>query len=400
MNTSEPAGRRRWNHRRATSALLASAVLAITSCGDNPDDGSTSGQPTRAADPVSAWQVYYDLTHPDFDRVGEPAGSDPVSAWQVYYDLTHPDTASAGSSRPAITPVATLLVGGLASGSGSTVGPGRDLYVTEGATGRVLRVDPKTGDVTTFASGLPPSIVGIGGAMDIAFIGATAYVLVTLVGADVGGSGVVGIYRVDSRDSFTVIADIGAFAIDNPPDTDFSIPTGVQYAMEKYRGGFLVTDGHHNRVLRVTLDGAISELIPFENIVPTGLETIGNTVLMAEAGPVPHLPADGKIVSFTAKSSNPSEVASGAPLLVDVERGRGRSIYGLSQGDFREGDPEGSPAQPNTGSLVKVTRDGTFRLVVDELNQPTSLEFINRTAYVVTLGGEIWKIEDVEGPRH
>jgi hypothetical protein len=34
--------------------------------------------------------------------------------------------------------------------------------------------------------------------------------------------------------------------------------------------------------------------------------------------------------------------------------------------------------------------------VVEEgLNQPTSLEFIGQTAYVVTLGGEIWKIEDV-----
>ncbi len=78
--------------RRATSALLVSAVLTIiTACGDNPDDGSTNGQPTRAADPAAAWQVYYDITHPDFDQAGEPAKSDPVAAWQVYYDLTHPD---------------------------------------------------------------------------------------------------------------------------------------------------------------------------------------------------------------------------------------------------------------------------------------------------------------------
>jgi streptogramin lyase len=47
------------------------------------------------------------------------------------------------------------LTAGLASGSGSTVGPDSALYVTEGATGKVLRVDPKTGEVTTFASGLP-----------------------------------------------------------------------------------------------------------------------------------------------------------------------------------------------------------------------------------------------------
>ena len=111
-------------------------------------------------------------------------------------------------------------------GRGVLVGPGGALFVTEGAAGRISRVDPKTGEVTTFASGLPPFIVGIGGAMDIAFIGSTAYVLVTLVGPDVGGSDVVGIYRVDGPNSFSVIADIGAFSLANPPTTDFFVPTG------------------------------------------------------------------------------------------------------------------------------------------------------------------------------
>jgi hypothetical protein len=60
-----------------------------------------------------------------------------------------------------------------------------------------------------------------------------------------------------------------------------------------YRGGFLVTDGHLNRVLRVTLDGEVTVLIAFDDIVPTGLAVSGNTIYMAEAGPVPHQPQDG-----------------------------------------------------------------------------------------------------------
>jgi hypothetical protein len=52
--------------------------------------------------------------------------------------------------------------------------------------------------------------------------------LVTLVGPDVGGSDVVGIYRVDGPNNFTVIADIGEFALNSPPDTDFVVPTGLQ----------------------------------------------------------------------------------------------------------------------------------------------------------------------------
>ena len=66
---------------------------------------------------------------------------------------------------------------------GSTVGPDGALYVTEGVAGRISRVDPQTGEKTTFASGLPTAIFGfgIGGAIDVAFIDKIAYALVTLV---------------------------------------------------------------------------------------------------------------------------------------------------------------------------------------------------------------------------
>jgi len=303
------------------------------------------------------------------------------------------------AAPPSGNATASRLVTGLQGGLGSTIGPDGALYVTETAAGRITRVDPKTGATTTYASGLPKSIIGLGGAMDIAFIGRTAYVLVTLVGPDVGGSDVDGIYRVDGPHSFTVVADIGAFAINHPPATPFEVPSGLQYALEPYRGGFLVTDGHHNRVYRVTLDGKVSQLIAFGNIVPTGLAVRGKTIYMAEAGPIPHLPENGKVVSFGPKSTTATVVASGSPLLVDVEFGRGHMLYALSQG-VGSGGPAGSPALPNTGALVKVNRDGTFTVVTDGLNQPTSLEFIGNTAYVVTLGGEIWKIRGISGPPH
>ena len=308
--------------------------------------------------------------------------------------LVAPSTAGAAPRHGH--PTGHRLVAGLEGGSGSTIGPDGALYVTENAAGRVTRVDPRTGATTTYASGLPEMIpaVGFGGPVDIAFVGRTAYVLVTLVGPDVGGSEVVGIYRVDGPARFSVVADIGAFSIAHPPATDFFVPSGVQYALQPYRGGFLVTDGHHNRVLRVTRDGKVSVLRAFGNIVPTGLDVRGRTIYMAEAGPVPHLPENGKVVAFRPKSTSVREVASGSPLLVDVEFGRGHRLYALSQG-VGSGGPEGAPALPNTGALVKVNRDGTFTVVIDALNQPTSLEFIKNTAYVVTLGGEIWKIKGV-----
>jgi hypothetical protein len=287
----------------------------------------------------------------------------------------------------------TLLASGLAGASGSTVGPDGALYVTEGTVGKVTRVDPRTGAKTTFASGLPPSIVGLGGAIDVAFIGRTAYVLVTLVGTDVGGSSVVGIYRVKGPTSVTPIADIGAFAVQHPPTTAFDVPTGLQFAFEPYRQGFLVTDGHHNRVLYVRLDGRITVFQQFGNIVPTGLSIAGAAVLMAEAGAVPHLPQDGKVVLLLPHFNRSIELASGAPLLVDVELGRGGKLYALSQGVFPVGAPPAAPALPNTGSLVQVQWNGTFRTVAEELDVPTSVELIGDSAYVVTLNGEIWKIK-------
>jgi hypothetical protein len=229
----------------------------------------------------------------------------------------------------------------------------------------------------------------------VAFIGDTAYVLVTLVGSDVGGTDVVGIYRIDSPTSFTVVADIGEFSLSHPPDTSFFIPTGVQYALESFRGGFLVTDGHHNRVLRVTREGEVTEWIAFDNVVPTGLAVSGARVYVAQAGPVPHLPADGTVVTVKAKSQAVTGMAAGAPLLVDVEFGRGHRLYALSQGYFSPGSAEGSPAEPHTGALVRARGDGTFAVVADRLNQPTSLEFIGRSAYIVSFAGDIWKLDGV-----
>jgi hypothetical protein len=303
-----------------------------------------------------------------------------------------------GSSQiVAAEPTAVLLTDGLEGASGSGIGPGGALYVTEGAAGRITRVDPVTGEKTTFASGLPLPIFPIGGVVDVAFIGSNAYALVTMVGSDIGGNEIVGIYRVDGPNSFTVVADLGEFAIQNPSNSDVFIDTGVHYALEIFRGGFLVTDGHHNRVLWVTLDGEISEVIETDNTVPTGLAVHGNTIYMAEAGPIPHLPDDGKVLAFDPDASTISEVASGARLLVDVEFGRGRNLYALAQGIW-DGLFPGSPAIPDDGSLVEVNKDGTFTSIVDGLDRPTSLEFIGNTAYIVTLDGEIYMIENISGP--
>jgi len=45
-----------------------------------------------------------------------------------------------------------LLVAGLGSGSGSTIGPDGALYVAQPAEGTITRISPRTGHTSTFAS--------------------------------------------------------------------------------------------------------------------------------------------------------------------------------------------------------------------------------------------------------
>jgi hypothetical protein len=294
----------------------------------------------------------------------------------------------------------TLLAHGLQGSVGATIGPDGALYVAEagsgpGDAGRITRIDPFNGKATTVASGLPARVIPLGGAIDVAFVGSTMYVLVTAVGADVGGTSVDGIYRLDGS-SFHVFADIGAWAVANPPATPFDLSMGVQFALQPVADGFLVTDGHHNRVIHVSTAGVVTQLIQFDNIVPTGLAVTRHKVFMSEAGPVPYAPATGKIVAFRRSAPvQVRDIASGYSLLTDVECGPGGALFALSQGESPGDVTPGSPALPDSGRLLAVNRHGGFSVLLDKLNLPTSLDFARNTAFVTTLSGDVWRIKHV-----
>jgi hypothetical protein len=120
-------------------------------------------------------------------------------------------------------------------------------------------------------------------------------------------------------------------------------------------------------------------------------------VLVAEAGIIPHPPEDGRVVAVDAKNGQATEIAAGARLAVDVEFGRGRALYILSQGEWDEDFP-GSPAVPGTGALYRMASDGSVTEIVDSLNLPTSMEIVGKTAYIVSLTGEVWAIELPNAP--
>jgi hypothetical protein len=305
-----------------------------------------------------------------------------------------------------------LLASGLMGTIGSTIGPDGALYVAEGALGRIIRINLSSGKASTFASGLPAAVpgVGIGGPMDVAFVGRTPYVLVALVDSTVGGHQKDGIYRVDDKYKSTLLVDLGTWSFNNPPMPsvifNYFLPDGLQFALQPIANGFLVSDGHLNRILRVSMDGTeISVLKQFNDVVPTGLAKFGGTVFVAELGPSPNTPDTGKVVSFALSDTHPlappHDVAAGVSMIVGTAFGASGKLYALSQGIAPAGIQPGEPASPNTGRLLQVNYDGTFTILVDKLDRPTSLNLVCDTAYIVTLTGEVWEVEDVgERPDH
>ena len=51
--------------------------------------------------------------------------------------------------------------------------------------------------------------------------------------------------------------------------------------------------------------------------------------------------------------------------MIDVEFGPRGALYALSHGVPAVGDNPGDTAQPGTGQLLRVNRDGTFSVIVD-----------------------------------
>ena len=88
-------------------------------------------------------------------------------------------------------------------------------------------------------------------------------------------------------------------------------------------------------------------------------------------------------------------MASGAPLLVDVEFGPRQALYGLAQGFWPyagQDGKEGFPAAPHTGMLMRADGQGQFQTVAFHLDRPTTFEVVGGTAFVVTITGKVLKV--------
>ena len=144
--------------------------------------------------------------------------------------------AAASAPSHSRFPKAVLLVSGLEGGSGSTIGPDGALYVPEpGAAGspasiRARETSPRSRSVCRNASArsaerwtslslvVPPTFLSLWSALTSAAATSTASTAWTAA------------VRQRCRRHRRLRAG-------HPPSTPFFVPTGVQYAMQPYRGG-------------------------------------------------------------------------------------------------------------------------------------------------------------------
>lgn len=323
--------------------------------------------------------------------------------------------AAAQEGGPPAT-AGTVIAHGIQSSTGATIGPDGALYVVDGGrggdmkvttpdgdgyfglTGSIVRVDPKTGAVTTYKTGFPSGAESAGtpgfGLADVTFMGGQAYGLLTggfnyLPGLEAYPNG---IYTIDSDGKLVVVANISKFNDDNPVAFDDATPGGNPFGITTRDGDFYVTDGNYNRVLKITPAGKISIVASFDNVVTTGIATRDTgPMYITEFGGFPFAPASGKVIQLGIPTGTETEIASGYSHLISVAFGPDGKLYTLSMGD--QADPEsGDEAVPFTGKILRVNGDGTLTPVVDGLMLATSLDFSGDTAYVTSLIGDVYQI--------
>ena len=215
---------------------------------------------------------------------------------------------------------------------------------------------------------------------------------------------------MDDDGSTELIADIGEFNFDNPVadiqpgggQADIE-PGGNPYAMAVRDGDFYVTDGNQNQLMQVETDGTISRVAEFSgHPVTTGIAIQSSgAAYVANLGTFPFAPEDGTIYSVGIPSGSTDQIASGESSMTDVEFGPA-GLYALNFADQATA-PDGPPWDPFTGTLFRVTDDGTLLPLVTGFTFATSVVFAGDTAYIANNGlsipdvfeGEIWKVEGV-----
>ena len=169
--------------------------------------------------------------------------------------------------------------GGLCDQVVPPVGP-----YTGGSTARISKISPD-GTRTTVIDGLPSDQTSaqqgslVSGVADVAFLDGKLYALLAGAGCSHGLAGTNnGVIRVDSDNSWTMIANLSAYQKSHPvanPEPDDFEPDGTWWGLVAQDGLLFAVEPNHGELVSITRSGSVHRVLDISSIqghiVPTAI---------------------------------------------------------------------------------------------------------------------------------